>query len=135
MDGKGRCMDNIFVERLWRSLKYEDVYLHAYASVAEARAGIAAWLHFYNEERLHQAHGYRTPRQIYEEQCRWTGGRSAVPNGAASLVSRAKSGNGEMLTVVSMPTGTSTRKDLEIDDVTVTLRLAPAPMASIDTAQ
>ena len=62
MDGKGRCMDNIFVERLWRSLKYEDVYLHAYTSVAEARAGIAAWLHFYNEERLHQAHGYRTPR-------------------------------------------------------------------------
>ncbi len=44
-------------------------YLHAYTSVAEARAGIAAWLHFYNEERLHQAHGYRTPRQIYEEQC------------------------------------------------------------------
>jgi hypothetical protein len=54
-------MDNIFIERLWRSLKYEDVYLHAYASVAEARAGIGAWLHFYNEERLHQAHGYRTP--------------------------------------------------------------------------
>jgi putative transposase len=64
MDGKGRCMDNIFIERLWRSLKYEDVYLHAYASVAEAKAGIAAWLRFYNEERLHQAHGYRTPRQI-----------------------------------------------------------------------
>ena len=63
-------MDNIFVERLWRSLKYEDVYLHAYASVAQARAGIGAWLHFYNKERLHQAHGYRTPRQIYEEQYR-----------------------------------------------------------------
>ena len=62
-------MDNIFVERLWRSLKYEDVYLHAYASVAEAKAGIGAWLNFYNEERLHQAHGYRTPRQIYEMQC------------------------------------------------------------------
>ena len=43
-------------------------YLHAYASVAEARAGIGAWLNFYNEERLHQAHGYRTPRQIYEAQ-------------------------------------------------------------------
>jgi putative transposase len=59
-------MDNIFIERLWRSLKYENVYLHAYASVAGARAGIGAWLHFYNEERLHQAHGYRTPRQIYD---------------------------------------------------------------------
>src|SRR3954447_5816673 len=71
-------------------------YLHAYASVAQARAGIGAWLHFYNEERLHQAHGYRTPRQIYEEQCRWTG--SAAPNGSASPVSRARSGTGEMLT-------------------------------------
>ena len=46
MDGKGRCMDNIFVERLWRSLKYEEVYLHAYATIAEARAGIGAWLGF-----------------------------------------------------------------------------------------
>src|SRR5271169_5190173 len=67
MDGKGRCMDNIFVERLWRSLKYEEVYLHAYASVAEAKAGIGAWLNFYNEERQHQSLGYRTPRQIYQE--------------------------------------------------------------------
>jgi putative transposase len=53
MDGKGRCMDNIFVERLWRSLKYEEVYLHAYASVAEAKAGIGAWLRFYNPASLH----------------------------------------------------------------------------------
>src|SRR5262245_56414122 len=48
MDGKGRCMDNIFVERLWRSLKYEEVYLHSYATVAESKAGIGAWLDFYN---------------------------------------------------------------------------------------
>ena len=133
MDGKGRCLDNIFVERLWRSLKYEDIYLHAYASVPEAKAGIGDWLHFYNEERLHQAHGYRTPRQIYEEQCRWTG--SAAPNGSASPASRARSGNGEMLTFALMTTGTSTRKDLEIDDVAVTLRLAPTLVHSIDTAQ
>ena len=53
MDGKGRCMDNIFIERLWRSLKYEEVYLHAYASVAEATAGIGNWFRFYNEERQH----------------------------------------------------------------------------------
>ena len=66
MDGKGRYMDNIFVERLWRSLKYEEVYLNAYASVAEAKAGIGAWLEFYNEERQHQSLGYRTPRQVYE---------------------------------------------------------------------
>jgi putative transposase len=133
MDGKGRCMDNIFIERLWRSLKYEDVYLHAYASVAEARAGIAAWLRFYNEERLHQAHGYRTPRQIYEAQCRWTG--SAAPNGSASPASRARAGNGEMLTFAPMPTGISNNKGLEIDNIAVTLRLAPTPFPSIDTAQ
>src|SRR5271169_5912294 len=60
-------MDNIFVERLWRSLKYEEVYLHAYANVAEAKAGIGAWLEFYNMERQHQSLGYRTPRQIYQE--------------------------------------------------------------------
>src|SRR4249920_656149 len=51
MDGKGRCMDNVFIERLWRSLKYEEVYLHAYGNVAAAKAGIGAWLVFYNEER------------------------------------------------------------------------------------
>jgi putative transposase len=53
MDGKGRCMDNIFVERLWRSLKYEEVYLNAYATVAEAKAGIGAWLDFYNRASEH----------------------------------------------------------------------------------
>jgi len=53
MDGKGRCMDNIFVERLWRSLKYEEVYLHAYATVAEAKAGISSWLDFYNPASSH----------------------------------------------------------------------------------
>jgi putative transposase len=53
MDGKGRCTDNIFVERLWRSLKYEEVYLHAYATVPDAKAGIGAWLSFYNPTSLH----------------------------------------------------------------------------------
>lgn len=65
MDGKGRCIDNIFVERLWRSLKYEEVYLHAYDSVHEARAGIARYLRFYNLERPHQALGYQTPEAYY----------------------------------------------------------------------
>ncbi len=86
MDGKGRCMDNIFVERLWRSLKYEEVYLHAYATVAEARSGLGNWLRFYNEERLHQTHGYRTPRQVYEAARPWTWGRSASPTGCASPI-------------------------------------------------
>jgi putative transposase len=66
MDGKGRCIDNIFIERLWRSLKYEEVYLHAYASVQEARNGIGRYLDFYNFERQHQSLGYQTPDQFHQ---------------------------------------------------------------------
>ena len=65
MDGKGRCLDNVFVERLWRSLKYEEVYLHAYDDVAEARAGIGRYMAFYNDERSHQSLGYQTPAAFY----------------------------------------------------------------------
>jgi putative transposase len=68
MDGRGRCMDNIFVERLWRSLKYEEVYLKDYTSVAEARAGIQRYFRFYNHERPHQSLNYRTPAAIYLER-------------------------------------------------------------------
>jgi putative transposase len=65
MDGRGRCFDNIFIERLWRSLKYEEVYLRDYTLVPEARAGIGNWFQFYNHERLHQSLGYRTPAGLY----------------------------------------------------------------------
>ena len=111
MDGKGRCMDNIFVERLWRSLKYEEVYLNAYASGAEAKAGIGAWLDFYNEERQHQSLGYRTPRQIYDEGLRICG-RSALPTGSASPASRASSQSGEMLAFATYPQAPRLTKDL-----------------------
>jgi len=67
MDGKGRYLDNIFVERLWRSVKYEEVYLKAYQNGTEARLGIGAYLDFYNRERPHQALDYRTPGQVFEE--------------------------------------------------------------------
>lgn len=67
MDGKGRWMDNIFVERLWRSVKYEEVYLKAYQNGAEARAGLERYFQFYNNERPHQSLDYRTPRQVFEE--------------------------------------------------------------------
>jgi putative transposase len=67
MDGRGRFADNIFVERLWRTLKYEEVYLKAYDNVAQARHGIAAYFEFYNHQRLHQALGYRTPHQLLVE--------------------------------------------------------------------
>lgn len=65
MDGRGRCMDNIFTERLWRSVKYEEVYLNEYDSPREARAGITRYMEFYNYRRIHQALGYKTPAAIY----------------------------------------------------------------------
>jgi putative transposase len=101
MDGKGRYMDNIFVERLWRSLKYEEVYLNAYVSVAEAKAGIGSWLSFYNEERQHQSLGYRTPRQAYQAECRWICGRSATPTGGA---------------FAHIPTGTTATHRIDVDE-------------------
>lgn len=65
MDGRGRAIDNIFTERLWRTIKYEHVYLHEYASVQQAYQQLSAYIHFYNHERLHQALGYRTPASVY----------------------------------------------------------------------
>ena len=65
MDGKGSWRDNVFVERLWRSLKYEEVYLKAYESVGEAKAEIGKWIGFYNERRGHQGLDMRTPDQVY----------------------------------------------------------------------
>ena len=65
MDGKGRWCDNVFVERLWRSLKYEHVYLHAYESVTEARSKIGRYFEFYNEQRPHSSLGAQTPDQVY----------------------------------------------------------------------
>jgi len=133
MDGKGRCMDNIFVERLWRSLKYEEVYLNAYATVAEAKIGIGAWLSFYNEERQHQSLGYRTPRQIYQEGLLICG-RSALPTGSASSASRASSEGGEMLAFAHIPTGTAANKGFDIDDVKSRL-LEPAVALHCDRSR
>ena len=65
MDGKGAWRDNVFVERLWRSVKYEEVYLHAYDSVADARAGIGRYLSFHNARRPHQSLDCRTPDEAY----------------------------------------------------------------------
>ena len=99
MDGKGRYLDNIFIERLWRSLKYEDVFLRAYASVKEARGGIGAWLNFYNDERLHQALGYKTPREIFTAASAY----GYVDNADAALVHAARPRWG----VDHIPTGTT----------------------------
>jgi putative transposase len=66
MDGKGRCLDNVFVERLWRSLKYEEVYLNDYDNLVEARSGIGHYFAFYNDRRPHQALGYQTPAGFFD---------------------------------------------------------------------
>ena len=68
MDGRGRCMDNIFIERLWRSLKYEAVYLHELTDGFKAERVIGEWIDFYNTERPHSALAGRTPAEVYEAQ-------------------------------------------------------------------
>ncbi len=88
MDGKGRYIDNIFVERLWRTVKYEEVYLKAYSNGREAEAGLEAYFYFYNTQRPHQALEYRTPAEVFnvdslpsDEQSierRWSPGRTTV---------------------------------------------------------
>jgi putative transposase len=72
MDGRGRWMDNVFIERVWRSLKYEEVHLKAYAGGREARTGISEWMIFYNTRRFHQSLGYKTPMAV------WRAGETAV---------------------------------------------------------
>lgn len=65
MDGKGRYLDNIFIERLWRTLKYECVYLHAWETGSQARGGVRTWMEFYNHRRPHKALGDRPPAVVY----------------------------------------------------------------------
>jgi putative transposase len=75
MDGRGRCLDNVFVERLGRAVKYEDIYLRGYEAVPERQRGLGRYFPYYNEERRHQALGYRTPAAVYQQGR--AGGRSA----------------------------------------------------------
>jgi putative transposase len=70
MDGKGRALDNIFVERLWRSVKYEDIYLNHYATVPALYTGLHTYFQFYNQERPHQSLGNCTPAVVYQAACR-----------------------------------------------------------------
>ena len=83
MDGRGRCLDNVFVERLWRSVKYEEVHLHRYEGVPPLVNGLRRYFGYYNEERLHQSLGYRTPASVYR-----AGRRRVVRNGIAELSHR-----------------------------------------------
>ena len=78
MDGRGRWMDNVFIERLWRSLKYEDVYLKGYVDGRDAKAGIAEWMAFYNHFRPHQALANRTPMAVWRNRATGALGEKAV---------------------------------------------------------
>ena len=65
MDGRGRALDNVFVERPWRAVKYEDIYIRGYETVAGLLQGLVRYFAFYNQERLHQSLGYETPAEVY----------------------------------------------------------------------
>ena len=68
MDGVNRALDNIFIERFWRSLKYEDIYLNDYRTMIELKAGVKRYMEFYNGERFHASHDYQTPNEVYESK-------------------------------------------------------------------
>jgi putative transposase len=86
MDGKGRAVDNIFVERLWRTVKYEEVYLHDYTSPRDARFHLGQYFEFYNQQRPHQALGYRTPAAVYATR--------ATPSTSAQFTGMTHEGKG-----------------------------------------
>ena len=86
MDGKGRYADNILLERLWRTVKYEEVYLKAYSNGREARAGLDAYFHFYNNQRPHQALEYRTPAEVFNGD---SGSSTKPPRGTRKSPTRA----------------------------------------------
>ena len=81
MDGRGRCMDNIFVERLWRSVKYEDIYLRGYQTIPEAREGLTRYFEFYNHKRYHQSLDNKKPWQVYMSSKRVSEYGSSILNG------------------------------------------------------
>jgi putative transposase len=81
MDGRGRWMDNVFIERLWRSLKYECVYLHAFETTSELRAGLTAWVGLYNGRRPHSALGGQTPDEVYGRASSPAAGPACPPAG------------------------------------------------------
>ena len=86
MDGKGRYADNIFVERLWRTVKYEEVYLKAYANATDARRALGAYFQFYNYQRPHQALGYRTPAEVFHQALTAQGEESKTRKGSPDQV-------------------------------------------------
>lgn len=89
MDGRGRAFDNIFFERLWRTVKYEEVYLKDYRSMAEARENLRQYFRFYNTQRPHQSLAYRTPAEVYFDKAEHTDGRRSAAAAVAPVALRA----------------------------------------------
>ena len=106
MDGRGRALDNIFVERLWRNVKYEDVYLKGYANMAELMVGLAQYFAFYNAERPHQSLDYQTPDQVYRDG---VGGGALIVDrfGDDEKKSQGKSNTGQRRAAEAVETGTA----------------------------
>jgi putative transposase len=107
MDGRGRFMDNIFIERLWRSIKYEEVHLKAYADGREARAGIGSWMAFYNFRRPHQAMNNQTPMAV------WRDGMAKIEGGDESCGYAASLG--QCKRVAHIPTAQPARRSLILE--------------------
>jgi len=92
MDDRGRWMDNLFIERLWRSLKYECVFLNAFETGSEARMGIGRWIGYYNADRPHSALAGRTPNELYATQVALTGNQASVYRSVRGPISGSYSG-------------------------------------------
>ncbi len=115
MDGKGRCLDNIFCERLWRSLKYEEIYLKAYVTVAEAKTQIGNWFMFYNDQRPHQALNYQTPRQFFAAALpvdMWTTQERALPTFPQAQQPQQRNSHDQEGLVHSLVASRATRADV-----------------------
>jgi putative transposase len=136
MDGKGRFMDNIFIERLWRSLKYEEVFIKSYATAFEARSGIGNYIELYNTERIHQTLNYRTPDEVFRAGTGlWICGQSATPTGSASpmfpptTVNAASSVHGNMGKCSPLPTYPQAQPQQEELDLTIGKKMVIFPAA------
>ena len=119
MDGRGRAADNIFVERLWRSVKYENVYLNGYRSIGEALTGLASYFAFYNSERYHQALGYQTPDAVYR----------SGQGGGAMIVDKF---GGAIVQAIARPPSISLRSPHGDPAPTCTIATAPAQRAAVE---
>jgi putative transposase len=136
MDGKGRFMDNIFIERLWRSLKYEEVFIKSDATATEARSSIGNYIILYNSERIHQTLDYRTPDEVFfAENSLWICGQSATPTGSASpmfppgIVQAASSVHGNMGKCSPLPTYPQAQPQQEELDLTIGKKMVAFPSA------